>query len=124
MSETALIPAKYADIFWNDDPALSHRAAGPEVLILDRSPGQPPRSRATDPTHLSCSNGAMISGWMQEDHPLRNPAGVFAHNWLAKGSSPEAVRAALREFAKIKECQWAREMLAVIDWRSQEISEG
>lgn len=114
----SLIPAKHADFYWNDDPN-NPVTAGVEVLVVDRSPGQPPRSRANDPGHLDSSHGAMAAGWMEDGHPLHNPAGLFAYNWLARGSSPEAILAALRELAKIEECGWAREMLAAIEWRNR-----
>ena len=120
MAAQTLIPAAQADIFWNDEPG-NERAAGSEVLILDRSQRFDPNAvfpglAVSDPEHLLCSTGAMSSGWMEDDHPLSNPAGVFAHNWIAKGSSPEALMSALREFAKIEECSWAREMVAAFDW--------
>lgn len=116
MSDAELIPAKFADFFWNEEPG-NIRTGGPEVLVLNRDPGRFPRDRASDPTHLDSSHGSMVMGWMEDGHPLHNPAGLFAHNWLSKGSSPASIEAALRQIAKIEECTWAREMIAAIDWR-------
>lgn len=122
MSETKLIPAKHADIFWNDEPGR-HGAGGEEVLVVDSSPGQPVRVRETDLIHLDNSHGSMVMGWCEDDHPMHSPIGIFTRNWLVEGSKPESVRAALREFAKIEEADWARQMLAVFDWVEERRSE-
>lgn len=121
MSETDLIPARHADIFWNDEPKKDpedSRRAGHEVVVLNRDPALGRRSLDTDPGH-NCSHGSMVAGWLEDGHQIHNPAGLFAYNWLAKGSSPESIHAALREFAKIEECVWAREMLAAVEWHNR-----
>ena len=109
---TPRIPARYAEIFWNDDPVRPNRAGGPEVLVLDRR--RPDRASA-DPKHLRCSTGAMSVEWTTGTHALDQPAGVFATYWLRRDASPDAIRAALVQFGQIEECEWARQMLAAFD---------
>jgi hypothetical protein len=52
---------------------------------------------------------------MTDVHPQARPEGVFAANWLDRPVSREAIRAALREFGKIEECEWARRMHETLD---------
>lgn len=87
MPEAKLIPAKHADIFWNDESPYQ-RAGGSEVLVLDRRQTVGRGVGHGDPEHLDQSTGAMGSGWLTSGHPLDTPAGTFAFNWLSKGSSP------------------------------------
>lgn len=110
MPASKLIPAKHARIFWNDDPSRSNRAGGTDVLVLDK------RASYGDPSHLSCSAGAFGSEWMVGRHALDRPAGVFASVWLRRGASPDAIRAALVQFAHIEGCGWANQMLAAFDY--------
>lgn len=106
------IPARYAEIFWNDDPARPGRAGGDQVLVLDHRRSD----RITaDPKHLRCSAGAMQADWTTGSHALDQPAGVFAAYWLRRDASPDAIRAALVQFSQIEECEWARQMLAAFD---------
>lgn len=113
MSE-ALIAARHADIYWNTEPENRH-AGGAEVLVVDRGPNGVPRNRQNDPKEFWRSSGSMVGGWLTDGMPHHNPAGLFASVWLLRGSSPASVHAALREFAKIEECGWAREMLDMFD---------
>lgn len=113
MSSTR-IPARYAEVFWNDDPGRLDRAGGTEVLVLD---ARRPDRRSGDPGQLFCSAGAMSADWTTGSHALDQPAGLFASVWLRRDASPDAIRAALVQFAQIEECDWARQMLAAFDYR-------
>lgn len=106
------IPAKSAVIFWNDDPKKPNRVGGSEVLVARFEDTR----RDDNPRHLSCSAGADSEGWMTSGHAIDNPAGRFASVWLRRDASPDAIRAALVQFAQIEECEWAREMLAAFDY--------
>lgn len=110
MPAPKLIPAEHARIFWNDDPSRPNRAGGTEVLVLDK------RHSHEDPRHLSCSAGAFGREWMVGSHALDRPAGVFASVWLRRDASPDAIRAALVQFAHIEGCDWAGQMLASFDY--------
>ncbi|MFC6792710.1 hypothetical protein ACFQE0_26020 [Methylobacterium komagatae] len=109
------IPARFAEICWNDDPTRPDRAGGSDVLVLDRR--MRPDRRVGDPKYLSCSAGAMSAEWTTGSHALDHPAGVFASVWLCRDASPDAIRAALVQFAHVAECDWARQMLAAFDHR-------
>lgn len=52
-------------------------------------------------------------GWMNGD-PRMTPDGVFAGMLVDGFASPKHVIRALREFAKVQECDWARRFLAAM----------
>src|SRR4051794_5806130 len=79
------IPAKCADFFWNDDPRLDYRAAGPDLVVIDSRP----RAKGDTKVEYDCSLGAHCAGWMEDADPMSRPEGVFT-NWL-QGSTPDAI---------------------------------
>jgi hypothetical protein len=107
-----LIPAKHAEIFWNRDRTSDRLAPNEEVLVLDRRTRFRDGRCVSNPRHLWSSYGAMCSDWMKGD-PYYTPEALFARAWLDRKPSPAALRAALREFSKIRECDWARRALAI-----------
>lgn len=118
MTTKTLIPAQYAEIFWDDDEEEGEgRSAGANVVVTDIRERQGEYKRTgKDPTeHYFSSTGAHTADWITDKHPQARPEGVFAANWLNRPASREAIKAALREFGKIDECEWARRMYETLD---------
>jgi len=115
-----LIPAQYAEIFWDDDEG-DFRAGGANVVVTDIRERQAEYKRTgKDPTErYFSSTGAHTADWNTDEHPHARPEGVFAANWLDRPSSREAIKSALREFGKIEECEWARRMYETLDRRDR-----
>ena len=113
------IPAHKAEFFWNDD--VVRGTGGAEIVVMNidvrtataRETGRDPTSRYDN------STGAHTADWMTDVDPQARPEGLFAATWLDGPSSREAIKAALREFGKIQECQWARTMYAALDDRDK-----
>jgi hypothetical protein len=101
-----LIPTRHASILWNNH---ENRVAGDDVLVIDT------REMFSNREHFieryAHTAGSLDQGWMTGERPLDWPEGVFALAWLREPSSREAIEAAVREFSKIEECEWARRML-------------
>jgi hypothetical protein len=101
-----LIPARRASILWNND--VNGIASG-DVLVIDT------RAMFASADHFitryANSAGSHDQAWLNGARPLDSPEGVFALIWLKAPSSREAIAAAVREFSKIDECEWARRML-------------
>jgi hypothetical protein len=119
MTTEKLIPVQYAEIFWNDERDLL--TGGPDVVVTDiRERLAEYKRTGKDPTkHYYSSTGAHIEDWNTDGRSQTKPEGVFAANWLGRPSSREAIKAALREFGKIEECEWARQMYETLDWRDR-----
>jgi hypothetical protein len=115
MTTPTLIPAQYAEIFWNNGE--DGKAGEADIVVTDIRQRQAEfRRTGRDPTRrYDLSTGAHTDGWMTDVHPQARPEGVFAANWLDRPVSREAIRAALREFGKIEECEWARRMHETLD---------
>jgi hypothetical protein len=113
-----MIPAIHAEVFFNRSEVT---LPPEELVVVDR------RTRfkggVVDVKNLingyddyNCSLGAHCSGWMvDDDDPNSSPEGIFASNWIAMNPEKEAMKMALRQFAKIDECAWARTMLAAVE---------
>ncbi|HWG06011.1 MAG TPA: hypothetical protein VG271_13440 [Beijerinckiaceae bacterium] len=92
------IPAARAIILWDNN---EQRNAVSFVLVCDIK-NQPPAARS-----LSCSRGACDEDWLKGDWRT-TPMGVFLEISVADGLNDKPTRiAALREFAKIEEQDWA-----------------
>lgn len=107
----ALIPAKNAQIHWS-----AHERYNPDlvdrVLVFDRTVPW------TDDESLECSAGACCSDWLDGTDPRSTPEGVYA-TWLQTGfKDQEAHVAALRELAKIEDCQWAGRIADALDGKA------
>jgi hypothetical protein len=122
-NDVTLIPAQSAEIFWNDDEDLEDkgRTGGANVVVTDIRERQAEYQRTgKDPTrHYFASTGAHTEGWTTDVHPQSQPEGVFAANWLNRSATRESIKAALREFGKIEECEWARRMYETLDRRDR-----
>ncbi len=63
------------------------------------------------------SAGSDTAGWLDPNVPAATPAGVFAHLAFHCGfASEDGTELCLREFAKLRGADWARQMLASLDW--------
>lgn len=107
------IAAKDAVILWAEDRDTLYPTAAASVTVK----GSPLiRDAKTYPNSL----GAICMGWCEDDHPLSNPEGVFAHQlfWseMLGGDVNKALRPWLTEYSKIEECEWARKMLAALEY--------
>jgi hypothetical protein len=110
-----LIPAQYAEVFWEDDEETG--AAGADVIVIDMRERLEHEARTGKDlaNRYASSTGAHTDAWMTNVHPQAKPEGVFAANWLDRPASRKAIKAALREFSKIEECPWARAMYETLD---------
>jgi hypothetical protein len=108
------IPDEHAQILWNDGEdgkvvdfcIVDYRDTKLQSSIADR---------------YNNSNGADSADWLTHPHPFANPAGLFAYlafrnGFFSKGAEIECVR----EFAQLESCEWARKMLAAIEFVEQE----
>lgn len=100
-----MIPAKEAVILWNC--AVRGVAPSDDVLVL-------PLSESASTMLYDCSAGAVGASWCTGDDARDYPDGLFGHVIF---NAPEplprsTVFAWLEQFAKIDECEWARQMLA------------
>lgn len=59
------------------------------------------------------SFGRVVLGWMEGD-PRMTPEGVFAGMLVDGCASTKYLLQTLREFAKVRECGWARSFLAAM----------
>lgn len=67
----------------------------------------------SDPDAFPNSFGAVAEGWMEGD-PRMTPDGVFAGMLVDGFASTRSLIQALREFATVQECDWARRFLAAM----------
>lgn len=62
---------------------------------------------------MDCDAGNSCADWCDGTDLRSTPAGVFGGMLLDGGfASPDEMVKALRQFAKIEQCEWAREVLA------------
>ncbi|MBX3498433.1 MAG: hypothetical protein KF889_03250 [Alphaproteobacteria bacterium] len=59
------------------------------------------------------SFGRVVEGWMEGD-PRMTPDGIFAGMLVDGFASTKSLIQALREFALVEECDWARRFLAAM----------
>jgi hypothetical protein len=115
LPESGHYPAKWVDIVWNVND--EGRIEDVEAVFV------PPYDENTPEgavlwvryhdwrfRHWSYGMGACCEGWLEPDNLA---PGVIFGGLLREGfASYEEMRNAVREFAWIEECEWAREMLA------------
>lgn len=94
---TNLIKARDATIYWR----CSHTGRVYDVRVRDRF----------NPCEASvCSSGAFWTGWKHAKGI--SPETLFGEMLVNYGfTTPEEARIALLQFARIDNCQWARNML-------------
>ncbi len=116
-----MIDVKDARIFWNTeigDACRAHgdvpaRWSGPsrvtDLVVVEITA----RNKDTDwwaySERYDCSDGNCWSGWATADG--HGPEVVFRGLLVTGFKSPDHLIDAIREFAKIRQCRWAREML-------------
>ncbi len=108
------IPAKHAEIFWNQAEPIG---LATDMVVVDRRLRFPLGQKLASITmdQYRNSRGAMEADWCGGEDPQASPEGVFAAYWLDRCQDRAAIKQALVEFAKIEECAWARTMLKVLD---------
>jgi hypothetical protein len=112
---SGLIPAKKARIAWD------HGVDGRITKVLVTANGK--EWRRAD--RFSGAGGACFAGWMKPiskrtvpdfgPDQFHDPAGTFGTMLAAGFATKRALREALKQFAKIDACGWARRMLFAID---------
>jgi len=103
------IPDENAQILWNDNEAGKIT----DICVVDYSDEELQGRLAGT---FSNSNGADTAGWLSDQYPIANPAGLFADLAFRFGfESPAVAKECLREFAQIESADWARKMLAAIE---------
>lgn len=110
-----LFAAKDVQILWNDDARGKVIDVTVAFVPADVS-GSVVSSFTAWQRQFDCTNGNCLANWME--HPRSNPASLFGEWLLLDGfiDDGEMIRA-VRELAKIRECQWAREMLLALGER-------
>ena len=93
--ESAMMRAEDVHIWWNMD-----HGRVTDVLVIDRHTVIP---------GYQCSDGACWVGWM--DHPGFGPEEVFGKLVRLGFKNASYVEQAIRQFARVDQCQWARNML-------------
>jgi hypothetical protein len=109
---SGLYPARHVDIFWNWDN--EHKAKDVEVVFIPRDVDLPKNEyygRQFDHYVMQWDFdlGNSCSDWLQD--PLFTPEGVFGVLLRDGFSNETELQRALEEFARIEECEWARNML-------------
>ena len=66
------------------------------------------------------SLGAHCADWMTGDGSTDTPEAIFASEWLDLSKDRASIKMALKEIAKIDECEWARRMLNALEYRENE----
>jgi hypothetical protein len=103
-----LIPDKHCVVLWNDDDTLNVI----DVRVVDFR-DQALYERIAD--NYSNSNGCINDGWLEDEHPQAQPAGIFGYMAFQCGFASDGVmQVALSEFGKIASASWARSMLAAV----------
>jgi hypothetical protein len=120
MPTRSRIPARHVDMFWN---AKTGETPHELVVIDQREQMRVREASGTDPSrsYTKCA-GASVDGWLQDDS-RHTPEGVFAEEWLDVNPKRHEIVAALREFAKIDEAEWARRMLRTLEWIDSQTAE-
>jgi hypothetical protein len=120
MPASKRIPARHANMFWNAKAGETPH----ELLVVDHRERLRTREHSGRDGYDSYakSAGAGVDGWLQDD-PRHTPEGVFAEEWLDVNPERHAILAALREFAKIDEAEWARRMLRTLEWIDSQTAE-
>ena len=103
-----LIDVKDAPIFWNDEGA----GRVTEIVVVER------KQHLIDAGHYG-RNGPyqrylMSDGCWRCDWPQPGKPEALFGQLLAHGTDPALAEILVREFAKIRQCEWARHMLKAI----------
>jgi hypothetical protein len=120
MPTKSRIPARHTDMFWNAKTGETPH----ELVVVDRRERlRAHKQSGTDAyeSYTKCA-GASVDGWLQDDS-RHTPEGVFAEEWLDVNPERHAIVAALREFARIDEAEWARRMLRTLEWIDTQTAE-
>jgi hypothetical protein len=112
-------PARHAMILWNEDEAGVHDFVVALRPIDLKAEAREEAWRAFNEwqRQFRMSDGNCIAGWMGTDPELdcraRTPENVFG-NLLMRGSlkTPEQIASVLIELSKLREAEWARQMIA------------
>ncbi|MFH6786799.1 hypothetical protein [Methylobacterium sp. MA0201] len=109
-----LIPAEHAEFFWNSEPGKAPH----EFVVMDIRERQKQREETgRDPSQrYNSSMGAHVIDWLTGDGPHDHPEGLFATEWVDRGTDRKTIKQALHEIGKIDRCEWARLMYSALDF--------
>jgi hypothetical protein len=104
-----LIEAAFAQVEWADE--------GPQgritrVSVFDQR--EPELSETAREKLFPSSAGACVADWMTGEDPRSSPEGLFVQMALQGFVDNLTMLAALEEFAKIDQAEWARTMSAAL----------
>ncbi|MBN9529695.1 MAG: hypothetical protein J0H82_26045 [Alphaproteobacteria bacterium] len=134
MPSDGLFDAADVDLVWNtsQDPETGQVIVCDVTLdfwptvVRDAKTGGPlyQARREEWTTNWRASYGCSVEGWLTGTDPLATPEGLFGQ-WLLRDrfASQAEMRRALGEMARIRECGWARAMLAGYQSREPEADE-
>jgi hypothetical protein len=110
LSSNGRYPAKHVDIFWNRDD--DQRITDVEVVFIPRAALRDEELQAEYAQYnkrWTSDLGNSTEHWLEE-HGY-TPEDIFGHLLRHGFRSEKVTQVALREFAHIEECEWARLML-------------
>ena len=110
-----LIDDEKAHILWrtNDDLLVEEVFIAPHLVLRNGSSDHDRAEVRRLEREYPASAGADTAGWLDTKDPAASPAGVFSNIALRHGfANPDGIEQCLREFAKIRGADWARQMLA------------
>jgi len=104
-SEDALIPAARVLICWSYNSGFTALA---DILVTEF-----PNDREYFADHWFGTSGACYTDWLKPGVHTMTPENVFGELAASSGFASRAVaEKAIVMFSRIKECEWARKMLA------------
>jgi hypothetical protein len=104
-----MIEAAFAQVEWADTGPQGKITA---VAIFDRR--EPEMSETLREKLYPSSAGACVADWMTGEDPRSSPEGLFVQMALQGFADNLTMLAALEEFAKIDQAEWARTMAAAL----------
>jgi hypothetical protein len=115
VSKAELIPIERAEFFFN----RQFKKPPHDFLVVDQQSRFQDGNLVEDYDSYHGSLGAHCASWMSDDYdwPHSTPEGVFASLCLDGNSDRESIKNILREFSKIKGCEWAKLMYQALDFK-------
>lgn len=113
-----LIDDETAHILWQPGPDLKvERVLVTKHIRLTKNASERERTEAAGQRRdYHASAGSDTAGWLNPSEPTASPAGVFATLAFRYGfASEDGAGKCLKEFAKIRGAEWARQMLTALE---------
>jgi hypothetical protein len=104
-----MMDVRDAQIFWNHDDGEGGDHRVTELIVAEINEGNKDTDWFTLCRQYDCNDGNCWINWATaEGH---GPEVVFRALLIDGFKSPQHLIGAIREFAKIRQCQWAQDML-------------